>query len=200
MPHYLTGNSNIKRVTTFLALPVDETYYHTMRNQQFDLMADLEDLPHAVTWTKKSRLHLTLFFLGEQSPKALQALIFEINQMMDKASQDVISFNATQVQLFPIAKPTVIAFTGACASPLRNLRNNLADCLERASIHPDLSHETEGFLPHITLGKLKEATDLKTQPCKTPVNFTQFALFKSEQTGPCNVTHTQLQGWKLPGA
>lgn len=186
-----------RKARTFLALPVDEKYYAMIRDLQSDLMADLEYLPHSVNWTKKSRLHLTLFFLGEQTATSLQLLIAELTKMLQNSSPKKIQFHASQRQLFPTPKPTVIALTGDCLSPLRCLRENIGHCLESINVRPDLSHETEGFLPHITLGKLTEATDLKPEYCDVLVDFSQLMLLKSEQTSPCVVTHTPLYTWTL---
>lgn len=158
-------------------------------------MADLEHLPHKISWTKKKRLHLTLFFLGYQSPALLESLIEEINKHYRSSFPSTINFTCSQVQLFPSFKPTVIALTGEAPPELILLRNQIANHLQKIDMHPDMSHEIRGFLPHITLGKQKEPTDLKNQPLDMSIQFNELILFKTEQTGPHCVTHTPLYTW-----
>lgn len=186
-----------EKIRTFLALPVDEKYYNSILNLQSDLIADLEHLPHAVHWTKKHRLHLTLYFLGYQFPHKIENLINEIKKIRTVFSETEICFSSNQIQLFPTAKPTVIALTGNYPQKLKILRQQLMECLKKVQIHPDLSHENGHFLPHITLGKLKEPTDLKPQFLEMNVDFNKIVLYKSEQIEPGYVTHTSLYSWSL---
>ena len=178
----------------FLALSVNEIYYNEIARLQSDLMVDLEHLPHAIRWTKPNRLHLTLFFLGRHPEQSITRLIQEMKKM-DLRRLPKINFVSTQIQLFPEIKPTVVALTGKSTASLLALRKAIADCLKKARIQPDLLYENHGFLPHITLGKLEEASDLKNEPTEIHFNFNQLILFKSVPIEPPRspyVTHTPL--------
>ncbi len=178
----------------FLALPVDEKYHKAITELQSELMLDLEHLPHSIRWTQPQRLHLTLFFLGRHSQRTIQRLVKELTKI-DFSALPPIEFFCNQIQLFPQIKPTVVALTGKTHSSLKLLRESVGHCLEKANIHPDLSIESHGFLPHITLGKLEEPTDFKTQPTKISLHFNELILFKSEPIEPPRspyVTHTAL--------
>jgi 2'-5' RNA ligase len=193
--------SSSKNTRFFLALPVDEIYYDTLIRLQSELALDLAHLPHAIRWTKPARLHLTLFFLGRHSSSSIERLIKTMEQTNFSHLSQNIDFPCTQIQLFPQAKPTVVALTGKKTSAsLMFLRKQVADCLKRAKIEPDLSPETQGFLPHITLGKIEEPTDFKTQPIEIAFNFNQLVLFKSEPIEPPRfpyVTHTPIHSCSL---
>ena len=190
-----------KETRFFIALTVDEKYCSMLKELQFDLMDDLEYLPHSVNWTKKKRLHLTLFFLGHQSPETLCGFIEAMTKIQREFFQSIfqqpVLFASNQVQLFPTEKPTVIALTGPYPKPLNHLRDTVANCLKETHIKPDLSHEVRGFLPHVTIGTLREATDLKNQPVDITICFTEMVLFKSEMIEPRSVTHTPLCSWSL---
>lgn len=178
----------------FLALPVDKIYHSAIARLQSGLMDDLEHLPHAIRWTKPHRLHLTLFFLGRHPAQSIDRLIYEMNKM-DLSRLPKIDFSCNQIQLFPHIKPTVVALTGAPSSSLILLRKTVAECLKKARIHPDLTYENYGFLPHVTLGKLEDASDLKNEPIDINFNFNQLILFKSVPIEPPRspyVTHTSL--------
>ncbi len=187
----------------FLALPVDKIYHPTIHRLQSELKMDLAPLPHSVRWTQSQRLHLTLFFLGRHSSKEIEHLIACMKKWhfsnppwkSHLSSSGSIELHCDQVQLFPDFKPTVVALTGETTASLLYLRQQVEECLEKAQIYPDLSHETHGFLPHITLGRLEEPTDLKAQPVDITINFNQVILFKSEPIEPPRspyVTHTAL--------
>lgn len=176
-------------------MPLDKIYHPTISHLQSDLKNDLAHLPHSIRWTKSSRLHLTLFFLGRHSSEKIHHLIHCMKQIKLSSMCLKPALYCDQVELFPEFKPTVVALTGKASSSLMHLRQQVAYCLEEAQVYPDLSHETRGFLPHITLGKLEEATDLKAQPADVTFYFNQLILFKSEPIEPKRspyVTHTPL--------
>ncbi len=187
--------SKEKGTRIFLALPVNTTYHADIGSLQFDLKMDLIHLPHSVRWTQPHRLHLTLFFLGRHSYAEINHLIYCMKKMRLSHSLSKPELYCDQAQLFPEVRPTVIALTGKASPSLIYLRHEIANCLEKAQVYPDLSHETHGFLPHITLGKLEEPTDLKPQPVDIVCNFNQIILYKSEPIEPRRspyVTHTAL--------
>lgn len=198
MQYQVEINSS-EKIRTFLALPIDEIYYHPMTDLQMNLIEDLERLPHSVHWTKDNQLHLTLFFLGYQTRQQINLLIAELTKK-NHQFQDDIYFRADQVQLFPTIKPKVIALTGDRSRGLEHLRHNINHCLQKTSIVPDLSYETQGFLPHITLGKLEKPTDLKNQPFEIEIKFSRVILYKSENTDFRSVKNTPLGTWKLTPA
>lgn len=189
------STSKEKSTRIFLALPVSKIYHADIGCLQSDLKMDLTHLPHSVRWTQPHRLHLTLFFLGRHFYDEITHLIYCMKKMRFSHLLSKPELYCDQVQLFPELRPTVIALTGKASPSLIYLRHEIESCLEKAQVYPDLSHETHGFLPHITLGKLEEPTDLKAQPVDINVSFNQLILYKSEPIEPRRspyVTHTAL--------
>lgn len=182
-------------IRTFLALPIHHNNLAAIKNLQRNLMTDLKHCRDSVIWTEKRHLHLTIFFLGHQSLKKLDILMQHMNATIQMPD---IHFLCAQMQLFPTEDPLVIALTGDCPPALYNLRRNIAQCLKFVGIQPDVSHETHGFLPHITLGTLKRPTDLKNESIHLDVPLNQLVLFKSERYDANTVVQTPLCSWGGP--
>lgn len=196
--HEVSEDYDESIVRSFLALPVHEKYFSDIKTMQRDLAADLRHTPNTVHWTEKQRLHLTLYFLGEQSPEKLAAFITEMQDNPLKLEAP-IHFECSEATLFPDENPTVIALVGKCPPVLMQLRYDVNERLEKVGISPDVSHETHGFLPHITLGTLKKPTDFKNEFFDSIITLDKMVLFQSKWLEPYVVQHTPLQSWRLFG-
>jgi|GEM_PF-7015558 len=182
------------KIRAFIALPVDKLFYPEVTDLRSELVSDFALQPEVIQWTNNKQLHLTLFFLGDQTADALA----ELADMITKADvQPEIDFHCTNVGLFPEQHPTVIALTGECPFKLMALRNTVASALSLANTVPHTTHDNSIFLPHVTLGKVKQTADFKSRTINLKILFSRMVLFRSELRYPEKVVHTPLYTWAV---
>ena len=134
----------------FVAVPLPELAKEHLTSVQQRLMAVADS--SLVKWVGAEGLHITLKFLGEVP----SAQIPEITQALQRATQGVapLQLRITALGAFPsLARPRII-WAGATGETER--LSTLQQAVERELTALRIPPETRGFLPHITLGRVRD--------------------------------------------
>jgi 2'-5' RNA ligase len=120
------------------------------------LHAALESLRRAapeVRWADQDRMHLTIKFLGEQPPSAVDPLLGALREVASRYGP--ISLELRGLNAFPNLRRPRVVWLGMTADPKLEL---LQHDVETACA--GLGHPIEGraFRPHVTLGRVKDAS------------------------------------------
>lgn len=181
-------------VRAFLAVPPDAGWSESARR----LLAGLRrDLPEA-SWTRPETWHVTLRFLGDVSPEALE----RISRSMAESAAGLgpASLIARGAAFSPPRGPARVA--GIALEGKGDLAAAAETCARRAG----LGAETRPFHPHVTFARIRrpwpleavarfrEAADSWKLPA-WPVR--SFALYRSELR-PEGAIHTAIARWELP--
>lgn len=108
-----------------------------------------------IHWTAPEKLHLTLRFLGATSTDRIAALSSAISTLTRELTPFIITFD--HLIALPAKHPHVVALTALLSPELIYT----AQALERSLLTEQIEPEQRPFLPHITLGRVKERTNLK---------------------------------------
>ena len=137
-------------------------------------------------WTSEDRMHMTMRFIGDTSPNALDRLTDEFEQGMSDLRK--VRFTYTGYRFFPSErKASTLAVTMQCSHAFEELKSRVDDVVLAAL---NLPKENRPFLPHITIMHMNKPPvkfDLlrirkwaDAMP-KLPEPFAQkIAIFKSE--------------------
>lgn len=156
-----------------------------------------------VKWVPADQLHLTLVFAGELEDAAVEGLCEEVRALEVPA----LSLSLAGLEHFPPrGEPRVVwAKIGGDVDALTALQADLAARAERHGV----PREKRGFVPHVTLGRVKSAFGSlalvdQLQVVASALNKKPFAptgllLYRSElrRGGPI---HTPLVRRPMPGA
>lgn len=149
------------------------------------LLGDLRERGWPVRWVRDGGLHLTLKFFGEVTPDRVEA----IQEALARAARDTspIQLALGNGGAFPTLGRARVLRLEVQADPQLEL---LQDRLERA--FEDIGYPPEGrpFLPHITLGRVREGERLSRESAlaleQIQLDFAFLAdrvvLFESRQT------------------
>ncbi len=108
-----------------------------------------------ISWTKNNQFHLTLDFLGNINETQQKELCQYLEEF---PLPEGLQFSLHGLQVFPNWKsPRVIWLGLSPGEPLIMLKNNLDPFLEKVNIPID----KRGFIPHITLGRVKASLSRK---------------------------------------
>lgn len=118
-------------------------------------------------WVKKENLHITLTFLGYVKDEDLPKII-EITKEVAKRYKP-FQIKLTKVCYGPpkISPPRMVWVIGERSNELRNLQNDLKNSLMNLSI-PQLEGEEKGFIPHITLARIRKWEFKRLDPEEKP--------------------------------
>lgn len=112
--------------------------------------APLRDAARAVTWVAPECIHLTMKFLGEQSPEAVASVRDAVGTVARRFQP--LRLDVGGVGAFPHLRAPRIFWMGIAGDPkLELLHHDLEIACEK------LGHEVEAraFRPHVTLGRVK---------------------------------------------
>jgi len=108
-----------------------------------------------ITWTKEGQTHITLRFLGDTHVNHIPRL--------EKAFSDAVSRgNAFRVSIEKVKmfgsryRPTVIWIGAEDNGEMKYMFTEVRNELEKAGLPGD----RQNFVPHLTVGRIKELTDL----------------------------------------
>lgn len=145
-----TAKSTVIRC--FVAIEIPESIQALLKIVQTDLQPQI----HKASWTKPGNFHLTLKFLGDVRPEAINDISATIQRMTDTHPSFSIAFGG--IGAFPnLARPRVIWMgikQGASTV------SRLAKTVNRELTHLGFSTDTR-FHPHLTLARLRTATNLE---------------------------------------
>lgn len=124
-----------------------------MRADVLDALAPLRDAAPALGWVDSARLHLTVKFLGERHPGAVDALMAALRDVGGRHAPFTLDLKG--VGAFPNFRRARVVWLGIEPEPrLELLHHDVESWCER------LGYEVEGraFRPHLTLARVKAGT------------------------------------------
>lgn len=131
-----------------------------------------------VKWEQKEKLHVTLKFLGsvdDSNVPEITSVISGIVRNYSPFETDIIGFGG-----FPDMRYPRILYIGLSENPeLSSLQGRIDEALEPLGF----PKETRGFLPHVTIGRIKSRLRIKeTLPIPEKYKFMidEIAVVKSE--------------------
>lgn len=107
-----------------------------------------------IRWTPDAFLHLTLCFLGNQSPSMVSALALHLEDRLASVAEFDLSME--RCCGFPDAKSRIVAAMPVLSPALLALHARVVEAVRAAGIAPD----ARPYLPHITLGRAKQGQRL----------------------------------------
>lgn len=157
-----------------------------------------------VTWVHPKNFHVTLKFLGEVAPAALEALKILGAQAAASAQRFELLFDT--VGAFPNVQRPRVLWIGTSQIPQAIL--SLHERLERELIKMGFEAE-QRFTPHVTVGRVKDERAMRAGQlaqifsqvgqfaCRAPI--THLTLMES-QLSPSGAIYTPVATWELPYA
>jgi 2'-5' RNA ligase len=173
----------------FIALPIPESV-----KQQ---IAELHQPIEGVRWQKQSQIHLTLKFLGNTDEEHAR----ELQRNLDEIEQQAFQLDINGFGYFPEGKQPKVLWSGITPNTLLvDLRNTIED------VCTSLGFEVESrpFKPHITLGRVKEASKREIMSFinqhkhfRIPeIPVTEFVLYESELHSD-GAVHSRVNTYRL---
>lgn len=133
----------------------------------------------------QANLHLTLAFLGNQSPAAVDGL----KELAADVRVDAFTLRLDQLRM--IGRDFACLIPSQSPSPL----NQLVELLHAGLSTHGIVLDARPFLPHVTLSRRVEALpNLQPRPFQWSVN--RFGLYRSDNT-PGGVHYSELASWSL---
>ena len=157
-----------------------------------------------VSWVKPQNLHLTIKFLGDTSLEQLREIKQTVTEITKTSSAFRIKLQTLGV--FPNLQAARIIWIGADQAPLRLKR--IAEQLETMLPETGMPQQQRDFLPHITIGRIKnrlDPSDLKKALNRVEKDVSEanwefdcgkITLFESV-LGPAGPTYTVLDQFNL---
>ena len=140
-------------IRCFVAVEVPEPIQASLKPVQTHLQSRIHK---GVSWTKPGNFHLTLKFLGDVRPEAINEISEAIQRVAAAHPPFSIAFGG--IGAFPnLARPRVI-WMGIKQGT--STVSRLAKAVNRELTHLGFSTDNR-FHPHLTLARLRTATDLE---------------------------------------
>lgn len=133
----------------FLGIEIDNS---SARNELDKLICQLKQKPEyaKISWNKIENLHITIKFLGNINQNQYTQLTANLSREFKIIKPFVIDFN--EIFIFPKKeKPIALALKPV---PQENLMR-LHKIADQAAVECGLKVENKPFIPHLTLGKIK---------------------------------------------
>lgn len=141
-----------------------------------------------VNWVDKENLHITMKFLGNIDPGKTET----IKEKSKKAADSVSPFKMTldKIGVFPNLRRLRVIWVGSREEPgeVHKLNRNLEGELKKIGFDP----EGRKYIPHITLGRVKERDQSKVKPLADQVE-----SYRIEETIPAEADGLTLMESKL---
>lgn len=182
-------------VRSFVALPCPPG----LRSEVAEARREWRQTPADVKWADPARTHLTLRFLGDASPAALEALHAKLEATARRASPvTLVPGNTGAFPSWSAARVLWVGFDDA-EGALARLATEVEADARSAGFEP----VERPFVPHLTLGRVdgREAraaieTVRKWRPASGAEEVEEMILFES-RLGPGGATHTPLARYAL---
>jgi RNA 2',3'-cyclic 3'-phosphodiesterase len=108
-----------------------------------------------ISWTRKGQSHITLRFLGDTHVNHIPRLEKAFSDAVSK--EDAFEISIEKVKIFGSRyKPTVIWIGAEDGGDMKHLFARVRHELEKIGLPGD----RQNFVPHLTLGRIRELTDL----------------------------------------
>lgn len=146
------GTAKSRVIRCFVAVEIPESIQTLLKRVQTDLQSHI----HKASWTESGNFHLTLKFLGDVHPEAINDVSEALQRVADTHPPFSIAFGG--IGTFPnLARPRVV-WMGIKQGASTVTRLAKAVNLELT----DLGFSTDNrFHPHLTLARLRTATNLE---------------------------------------
>ena len=131
----------------FIAIELSPKQRHETLNLQHRLVNRLE----GVSWVKPEALHITLKFLGDSDPQAVDDII-KVMQDISLAS-NTFTFNLAGLGAFPSPTRARVLWTGVQEGADELI--DIASRLEESLTFLRFKHEKRPYHPHLTLGRIR---------------------------------------------
>lgn len=127
-----------------------------VRRAIVDATAALRTAAPTLSWVDETRLHLTLKFLGEQSEEIVRALSESVSDVARRHRQ--FTMHLGEIGAFPNFRRARVVWMGIHRDPRLEL---LHHDVELACETHGLDLDGRPFRPHLTLGRVKDRTDVE---------------------------------------
>ncbi len=170
-----------QHIRAFIAITLPDALKEAIEQYQ----AQLKALAPKVKWVRPNAIHITLKFLGEQSPQSMDNVVpalMDVQSTGRSFEMHVKGFGA-----FPNRRRPRVLWLGSAGEPhehLYQLHRHIEERLEPLGFE----REKRRFSPHLTLGRIKFPVNLddlwkyvESHPF-TPYTFSvnEFVLMRSE--------------------
>jgi 2'-5' RNA ligase len=194
-------------IRAFLAVPPDPAWSATAAGLLSELRREAPMLP-AASWTRPEAWHLTLKFLGDTPPAALEELGRAVSDAAAGVSPgDLVSAGPV---VFPPAGPPRVLGIAFASSPGLEVLSALAAAAEESARRLGLPREDRAYHPHVTLARTKtrwpkEAVAryrevVSSATPRLPAWPIRSCVLYASRLGPAGAVHTALAEWDLgPG-
>ena len=135
-------------IRSFVAIEIPET----LKNQISEYTGNLKARNKNIRWVRENNLHLTLKFIGEQTPEMTDAIIARLIPINSGNSKFTLSTADTGA--FPNSRRPRVIWLGIKSEPdqaLISLQSKIEENL--SPLLPDSNKKR--FSPHLTLGRVK---------------------------------------------
>jgi RNA 2',3'-cyclic 3'-phosphodiesterase len=126
----------------FVALDLDQA----IRERVARFVEGVRGFAAEARWVRPESLHLTLKFIGEKSPEAVE----EIKRQLSPISPESIKVNFRGCGFFPTVKAARVFWIGIESGPELAA---LAKAVDRTLARLGIPQEEHGFHPHLTLAR-----------------------------------------------
>ena len=173
----------------FVAALIPEEIRLQLTNYIDSLKQDVD----GVKWEKSDKLHVTLKFLGDVDEHKTDEILDSLENLVEGYSP--FNVNISDFGGFPNLKRPRVLYAGLSHnSELSKFHYEM----ERDLYSLGFKKEEHGFIPHITLARVKNRINIKETPPITQSSFdiTQVGLIESE-LGPKGSVYTPVKLFKL---
>ncbi len=136
---------------TFVAIDINEE----IREIAKEVMDKLQNIGFKANWSKPENLHLTLFFMGEMDERSVDFMSQALNKRMYGFPSFSTSLNGFGYFKFKNS-PRVLFLKLESTKSLQKMYLEMKSELNKHKIKYD---DQGNFVPHITLGRVKEYPD-----------------------------------------
>lgn len=140
------------RTRTFIAVEIDDA----VRDRAVALQTTLAKTGAEVKWVEPESMHVTLLFLGEVDDRELHSVCRAVTNVAAQVPPFTLAFGG--VGAFPTPRRPKVVWAGITdgADQLRVLYGKLEERMLDLGCYRT---EERGYTPHLTLGRVKGATD-----------------------------------------
>jgi 2'-5' RNA ligase len=175
----------------FIGIPIDENSQETINSS----LEPIKRLDLNVRWVPEKNRHLTLAFPGEQPVSVVENLVQQFDQTYQ--SERRFQYCMSTLTRFPDPEGRIVAIVDDPIPPMLRLFQITGDLLKTNNIDFDRRE----FRPHITLGRIKQAKQVKISLARQlalPLNVDRVVLYQSTftESGP---VYTKLKQTLLDG-
>ena len=168
---------NLMTIRSFIALPIQKE----TADELGDVAAKMsyQDKSNAVNWVGQENYHITLAFLGEQNINDLDSFAERLDEHL---TQHEFLVNLSHLSPFPEIKPKILAAMVEKNEGIQSVHKQVVSSLNASG----LLFDKRKFIPHITLGRYRQArshyTGTVPMNCSYETFIDEVVLYQSNLT------------------